>query len=66
MKRALAIGLAAVLVVALAGLYYMRAGHAPAGQPALVEMNSRVLSGLQADFNRAPSSVRVVLLLSPT
>ena len=66
MKRAMTIGLIAVLGAAVVGLYYTRSGHAPAGQPPLVEMNSQLLSALQEDFNQAPSSVRVILLLSPT
>ena len=66
MKRAMTIGLIAVLGAAVVGLYYTKSGHAPAGQPPLLQMNSQVLSGLQAEFNRAPSRVRVILLLSPT
>ena len=66
MKLALTISLIAVLVMAIAGLYSTRSGHVPMGQPPLVEMNSRLLSALQEDFNQAPSSVRVILLLSPT
>lgn len=66
MKRTWAIILAAVLVVVLAGVYFSRTGHAPLGQPELVEMNSSTLATLQAEFNRTPASLRVILLLSPT
>ena len=66
MKRFWAIAILAVLVVALAGLYYMRPGHPPAGQPPLIEINSQALAALQTEFNRTASNVRVILLLSPT
>ena len=66
MKRSWVIVLALVVIVALAGLYYAKAGHVPAGQPPLVEIDSHTLSELQADFNRTAGSVRVILLISPT
>lgn len=67
MKRAwIVFGLAAVLTVVLAWSYFSKAGHAPAGQAALEVMDSQALARLQAEFNRAESSVRVILLLSPT
>jgi hypothetical protein len=66
MKRAWAVILAAVLVVALAGIYFSRAGHPPPGQPPLVEMDRRALSVLQTEFNRTATNLRVILLLSPT
>jgi hypothetical protein len=66
MKRTWSIVLAAVAVVILAAFYFMRTGHAPAGQPALVEMNGATLSALQAEFNRTSDKLRVILLLSPT
>ena len=66
MKRAWAIILAVVLVVVLGVIYFTRTGHAPAGQAALVEMNSSALAALQTEFNRASDSLRVILLLSPT
>jgi hypothetical protein len=65
MKRASLIVLAAVVVV-LGGIYVTRTGHAPASQPALVEMNSAALSALQSEFNRTSAELRVILLLSPT
>jgi len=66
MKRTLSIVLAAAGVVILGGVYFTRTGHAPAGQPALVEMNGSALSALQAEFNRTSDKLRVILLLSPT
>ncbi len=66
MKRTWAI----VLVVALAiggGIFYLtRPGRPPAGQPPLVEITGRSLVALQVEFNRASSSTRIILLLSPT
>lgn len=58
--------LAALLVVVLAGIYFTAAGHAPAGQPPLVVVDSQALLTLQAEFNRTADDVRVILLLSPT
>jgi hypothetical protein len=66
MKRTWSIVLAAFVVVVLGGIYFTRTGHAPAGQPSLVEINSPALSALQAEFNRASTNLRVILLLSPT
>jgi hypothetical protein len=67
MKRAILIILAtATMIVALGRMYFTRIGHAPADQPPIVEMNAAALSSLQAEFNRASNSVRVILLLSPT
>ena len=61
---------AIVLAVALAiggGIFYLtRPGRPPAGQPPLVEINGPALAALQAEFNRTSSSLRIVLLLSPT
>jgi hypothetical protein len=66
MKRTWSIVLAAFVVVVLGGIYFTRTGHAPAAQPSLVEINSPALSALQAEFNRASTNLRVILLLSPT
>ena len=66
MKRTWSIVLAAAVVVILGAVYFTRTGHAPAGQPSLVEMNSSTLSALQAEFNRTSDKLRVILLLSPT
>jgi hypothetical protein len=66
MKRRWIIILTVVLALLLAGVYYSWPGHAPTGQPVLVEMDSQALSSLQTDFNRTSGSLRVILLLSPT
>lgn len=65
MKRTWAILLAAS-VVALGGIYFTREGHAPTGQPPLLELNRATLSVLQTEFNRTSANLRVILLLSPT
>lgn len=66
MKRTRVIALASVLVLLLAGVYFLKSSHTPEGQPSLVEIDSPALSALQAEFNRTAHSVRVILLLSPT
>jgi hypothetical protein len=66
MKLTWSIVIAAVVVVILGAVYFTRTGHAPAGQPSLVEMNGSTLSALQAEFNRTSNKLRVILLLSPT
>lgn len=64
MKRTLAI----VLALAIGGgiFYLTRPGRPPDGQPPLVEITSPSLAALQAEFNRTSSSLRIILLLSPT
>lgn len=55
-----------VLLLAIAGWYFL-AGHAtPAGQPALVALNAESFASFKADFNRTADRVRLVVLLSPT
>jgi hypothetical protein len=66
MKHIWKIGLSAVLLALLAGAYFTWPGHAPAAQPALTELDSKTLSGLQTEFNRTSGGLRVILLLSPT
>jgi hypothetical protein len=66
MKRSWIIGFAALLLVAVAGVYFTTAGHAPAGQPPLIVVDAPALSTLQAEFNRTADGMRVILLLSPT
>jgi hypothetical protein len=65
MKRTWTILLATAAVV-LGGIYFTRTGHAPAGQPSVVELNAATLPAFQAEFNRTSSELRVILLLSPT
>jgi len=66
MKRTWSIVLAAAVLMILGAVYFTRTGHAPAGQPSLVEMNGSTLSALKAEFNRTSDKLRVILLLSPT
>ena len=66
MKRTLSIVLVTAALVTLGGVYFTRTGHAPEGQPALVEMNDSTLSALEVEFNRTSDKLRVILLLSPT
>lgn len=65
----------AILVVAAAGLlvlvavwllYQYAPRHTPAGQPELVHLSADGLDAFTAAFNGGSSSVRVVLMLSPT
>lgn len=65
MKRVWATILAATVVI-LGGLYFTRTGHAPLGQPSLVEIDGASLSALRSEFNRTSDKLRVILLLSPT
>jgi len=66
MKRTWRIGLSAVLLALLAGAYFTWPGQAPSGQPVLTDLDTKAMSGLQAEFNRTAGSLRVILLLSPT
>ena len=67
MKRGWLILLAVVVVaLGLGAAYFVMPGQAPGGQTSLVEMNGAALSAMQAEFNRRPENVRVILLLSPT
>jgi hypothetical protein len=59
MRRVFAIAAMAALVAGC--------GHqTPAGQSALLSLNRDNFSAIKDSFNRAPGSVRVVALLSPT
>lgn len=65
MKRTLTMVLAVALAIG-GGIFYLRPGRPPAGQPPLVEITGPSLAALQAEFNRTSSSLRIILLLSPT
>jgi len=65
-RKTLGIVLGIVAPLAIAGAYYMISGGTPSGQPALANIDSRTVPVLQAEFNRHPEQMRVVLLLSPT
>ena len=61
MKRVLIV-IAAILLGA-AGWYTFAPRRAPAGQPALANMD---LGELRAEFNRTSDRARLIVLLSPT
>jgi hypothetical protein len=57
----------AVLLVAFGVVYYLYGGHStPQGQPPLVSFSSGDLAPLKTAFNDSASSIRVVVMLSPT
>jgi hypothetical protein len=59
--------LIAVIAVAVGGAFYLYGGHStPKGQQALVNISSDDLTSLKNAFNNSASSVRVLLMLSPT
>jgi hypothetical protein len=59
--------LVVVLLVAFGALYYFYGGHStPKGQPSLVSFSSADLMPLKTAFNDSASSIRVVVMLSPT
>jgi len=53
-------------IVALVVLPRFFTHNAPSGQPPLGFLDAGSLDGLRADFNRAASGVRIIVLLSPT
>ena len=59
--------LVVVLLLVFGAGYYFYGGHStPKGQPPLVSFSSGDLTPLRTAFNASPSSIRVVLMLSPT
>jgi CBS-domain-containing membrane protein len=66
MRRTWAIVLAVALAIGGGIFYLTRPGRPPAGQPPLVEIAGPSLAALHAEFNRTSSSLRIILLLSPT
>jgi hypothetical protein len=55
------------LLVAFGAVYYFYGGHStPKGQPPLVSFSSGDLTPLKTAFNDSASSIRVVVMLSPT
>ena len=57
----------AVLLVGLGVVYYFYGGHStPKGQPPLVSFSSGDVTPLKTAFNGLASSIRVVVMLSPT
>jgi len=57
-----------VLIVAIsAAAYYFYGGHTtPKGQPPLASFSANDLTPLKTAFNNSQSSVRVLVMLSPT
>ena len=59
--------LVVVLLLVFGAGYYFYGGHStPKGQPPLVSFSSGDLTPLKTAFNASTSSVRVVVMLSPT
>jgi hypothetical protein len=57
----------ALLLVAFGIAYYLYGGSStPNGQPPLVRFSSGDLTPLKSAFNNSASSIRVVVMLSPT
>lgn len=64
LKRILLIFIAIML---LGAGYYFYGGHTtPKGQPALLSFSSGDLTPLKTAFNNSASSIRVLVMLSPT
>ena len=56
-----------VLLIAFGTAYYFYGGSStPKGQPPLVRFSSDDLTPLKNAFNNSASSIRVVVMLSPT
>ena len=61
------IRLVVVLLLVFGVVYYFYGGHStPKGQPPLVSFSSGDLAPLKTAFNASASSIRVVVMLSPT
>jgi hypothetical protein len=59
--------LVAIVLVALGTAYYLYSGHsAPKGQPAMLSFSSDGPAPLKAAFNASASSIRIIVMLSPT
>jgi hypothetical protein len=56
-----------ILLLVFGVAYYFYGGHStPKGQPPLMSFSSDDLTPLKSAFNNSPSSIRVVVMLSPT
>ena len=57
-----------VVIVVLLGVayYFYGGGTTPKGQPPLVSLNSSNMSQLKDAFNSSASSIRLLVMLSPT
>ncbi len=61
------VGLALAALAIFAGLFYLYGGHqTPTGQAPLDDLNAANLSELKNEFNDSQTSVRMLVLLSPT
>jgi len=59
--------LVALVLIVFGFAYYFYGGSAtPKGQPPLVRFSSDDLTPLKSAFNNSASSIRVVVMLSPT
>ncbi len=59
--------LVAVLLVAFGAVHHFYGGHStPKGQPPLISFSSGDLTPLKTAFNSSASSIRIVVMLSPT
>ena len=59
--------LVVLLLLVFGAAYYFYAGHStPKGQPPLLSFSSGDLTPLKTAFNASASSIRVVVVLSPT
>ena len=54
------------LLVLLASFYYLSPGRAPEGQAPLTSLDPGNFHQFRRQFNSAQSTVRILLLLSPT
>lgn len=57
-----------VVIVVILGVayYFYDGGSTPKGQPPLLSLNSNNMSELKDAFNNSSSSVRLLVMLSPT
>lgn len=65
-RNGLVFGAFAVLILLGWSGVFDPKGHAPAGQPAFVELDTMKMDALREAFNSAADRVRVVILVSPT
>lgn len=66
MKRKWIIWEVVAVVIFTVAYYFYGGGTTPTGQPQLVRLNSSNMSELKDAFNNSASSVRLLVMLSPT